>query len=131
MTSKEPNARLDRFFAGVAENTFQSQLGVADPALVDYITDLLIRFVRPESSQRIRSITGQPLVDIAEMVQEATRRLGDAKHEIHRYIGDFALFWANQEAADFPGHGVARKHLVVAHAGKSLFVRVVTVGLDP
>ena len=94
MNSQEPSDRLTRFFAGIAEHTFHSQLGVVDPPLVDYISDLLTRFVRPESAHRLRSVTGQPLADIGEMVNEATQRLGDAKYEIHRYIGDFALFWA-------------------------------------
>lgn len=93
MTSNSPFDRLKGFFAGVTENTFNTQLGVADPKLVDYLTDLLLRFVRPEQTHRIRSVTGKPLVDIGEMVDEATRRMGDAKHELHIYIGDFALFW--------------------------------------
>lgn len=94
MDSQERRDRLDLYFAGLAEHTFQSQLGVVDPPLIDYLSGLLSRFVRPEKSQRLRSVTGQPLLEITEMVDEATKRLGDAKHEIHRYIGDFALFWA-------------------------------------
>lgn len=94
MNSRQPNTRLEKFFAGIAENTFQSQLGIADPPLVDYLTTLLIRFVKPDTHHRVRSVTGKPLVDVGEMVVEATKRMGDAKHDLHRYIGDFTLFWA-------------------------------------
>lgn len=94
MTFNEPNDRLEGYFAGVTEHTFQTQLGVADPLMVDYLTNLLIRFVRPEYTHRVRSVTGKPLLEIGEMVEEAKKRIGDAQQELHRYIGDFALFWA-------------------------------------
>ena len=89
----DPNSPVHRYFAGLAENTFQSQLGVVDPVLVDYLTDLLIRSIRSDR-ERIRSVTGQPLMSIQEMVAEASARLGDARRDLHRYIGDFTLFWA-------------------------------------
>lgn len=33
-------------------------------------------------------------MSITEMTAEAAKRLGDAKRELHRHIGDFTLFWA-------------------------------------
>lgn len=94
--SYQPNPRtpIYRYFAGIAENTFQSQLGVVDPPLVDYVTDLLIRSIRSDMVHRIRSVTGRPLMSIQEMVAEASERLGDARRDLHRHIGDFTLFWA-------------------------------------
>ena len=85
---------IGRYFAGLAENTFQSQLGIVDPPLVDYLTDLLIRSIRNDMVHRIRSVTGKPLLSVHEMVTEASARLGDAKRDLHRHIGDFTLFWA-------------------------------------
>ncbi len=85
---------MRRYFTGLAENTFQSQLGVVDPPLVDYLSDLLIRFVRSDFVHRVRSITGRPLMNVSEMVAEASARLGDARRELHQHIGDFTLFWA-------------------------------------
>ena len=90
----EPREPLRRFFSGISEQTFQVQLGVADPQLIDYISDLLVRFVRSEAVYRIRSLTGQPLAQVAVMMEEAEKRVGDAKREVHRHIGDFTLFWA-------------------------------------
>ena len=92
MQSSQPEL-LRRFFAGLAEFTFQSRLGVADPPLVDYVTDLLVRFVRQEVVFRVRDLTGRPLVEVAEMLAEAENRIGEARREVHRHIGDFTLFW--------------------------------------
>ena len=88
------NSAIHRYFAGIAENTFQIRLGVVDPPLIDYLTDLLVRFIRNDSVHRIRSVSGRPLLSVGEMALEATERWGDAKRELHRHIGDFTLFWA-------------------------------------
>ena len=89
----ESRDKLRRFFAGLSEQTFQAQLGVADPPLIDYISDLLVRFVRSDAVYRIRSLTGQPLAQVTAMLAEAEERVGEARREIHRHIGDFTLFW--------------------------------------
>jgi len=90
----QPRDTLRRFFSGISEQTFQCQLGVADPALIDYISDLLVRFVRSDAVYRIRSLTGQPLAQVAVMMSEAEKRVGEAKRDVHKHIGDFTLFWA-------------------------------------
>ena len=90
----QPRDTLRRFFAGLSEHTFQIQLGVVDPPLIDYITDMLVRFTRSDAVYRIRSLTGQPLVQVAMMLAEAEHRVGEAKRDVHRHIGDFTLFWA-------------------------------------
>ena len=90
----DPHSSIHRYFAGLAENTFQSQLGVVDPPLIDYLTSLLIRSIRNDRVHRIRGITGRPLMTVQEMVVEAAARLGEARRELHRHIGDFTLFWA-------------------------------------
>lgn len=94
MNSDSDRQSIERFFAGLAESTFQSQLGVVDPPLVDYVSSLLIRFVRNDVVHRIRGVTGRRLMSISELVAEAAERLGDARRELHQHIGDFTLFWA-------------------------------------
>jgi len=86
-------AALRQYFSGVAEFTFQTQIGVADPPLIDYISDLLTRFVRCEAIYRVRNLTGRPIREVAEMMVEAEERVGNARREVHRHIGDFTLFW--------------------------------------
>ncbi len=90
----DPISPVHRYFAGLAENTFQSKLGVVDPPLVDYLTQLLLRSIRNDMIHRIRGVTGRPLMSVSEMVVEASKRLGDARRELHQQIGDFTLFWA-------------------------------------
>jgi hypothetical protein len=91
--SESRQKMIQLYFAGLAENTFHTRLGVADPLLIDYVTDLLVRFVRLDSVHRIRNIKGDPVVQIGELISEAAERVGDARREIHQHIGDFALFW--------------------------------------
>ena len=52
---------LRRFFSGITEHAFQVRLGVTDPPLIDYISELLIRFIRSENIYSIRSPNGERL----------------------------------------------------------------------
>lgn len=94
MNADHSNNVFQRFFAGLAEQTFQTRLGVVDPPLTDYVSDLLCRFVRSDVVHRLRGVTGRPLMTVTEMMVEARQRMGDASREVHRHIGDFTLFWA-------------------------------------
>ena len=82
-----------RFFVGLTEYTFEARLGVADPPLVDYIAELLVRFVRSDELYPVRSVRGQRLVAVTDMLAEAQHREGAARQKVHRHIGDFTLFW--------------------------------------
>ena len=94
MNEGNPRSTVHRYFAGLAESTFQSELGIVDPGLIDYLSTMLVRFVRNDVVHRIRGVTGRPLMSVPEMVAEASARLGDARRELHQHIGDFTLFWA-------------------------------------
>lgn len=93
MKPRYPASTLIRFFAGLTENTFQSRLGMADPPLLDYLAEMLARFVRCDAIYRVRNLSGQRLEQVAAMLIEAEQRVGDPKREVHRHIGDFTLFW--------------------------------------
>jgi hypothetical protein len=93
MTHGNKSTVIDRYFAGLTEQTFEGQLGVVDPPLVDYLANMLIRFVKSDSVYRVRALNGRPVYEVAEMVVEAEHRIGDARREVHRHIGDFTLFW--------------------------------------
>jgi hypothetical protein len=81
-------------FAAVTEQTFQVELGVADPPLVEYLVDLLVRFVRMDAVYRVRDILGRRLDEVADMLLEAEQRTARPQREVYRHIGDFTLFWA-------------------------------------
>ncbi len=107
MSPQQPRMTVARYFAGLTESTFQTELGVADPLLIDYVTDLLIRFVRTDVINRVRSVSGKPLMTVTEMAAEAASRMGSARRELHRHIGDFTLFWAGvYPEALHDSHGV-------------------------
>ncbi|MCA9238761.1 MAG: hypothetical protein KDA37_01110 [Planctomycetales bacterium] len=97
LDARSPEDRRDstahRFFAGLTEYAFQSQIGVADPPLVDYVSELLERFVSTRAVYGVRSVRGEPLTQVADMMQEAEERIGPARRRVHRHIGDFTLFW--------------------------------------
>jgi hypothetical protein len=87
-------APLKNFFAGITEQAFESQLGVADPPLIDYLSELLTRFVRAETIFACRDLEGRRLSRLGDLLVEAEQRVGDARRTIYRHIGDFTLFWA-------------------------------------
>jgi hypothetical protein len=84
---------LRDFFCGLAEHAFEVRLGVADPPLVDYLAELLARFVRTDAVYSYRNLAGRRLEEVADLLSEAEARIGEARRDIHRHIGDFTLFW--------------------------------------
>lgn len=105
---------LRDLFAAMTEHTFQIDLGIADTRLTDYLTDLLVRFIRYDSIFRFRSTIGRRLEDVAEMILEAEQRQGKPRREIYRHIGDFTLFWTGvyPEALSHLQAPDARDHLL-------------------
>lgn len=85
---------LRRLFAGVTEQTFEVELGIAEQPLIDYLVNMLLRFLRQEAIYRVRDTTGQRLTQVADMVAEAEHREARPRREIHRHIGDFTLFFS-------------------------------------
>jgi hypothetical protein len=95
MTADQPgrNELLQRFFAGITEYAFAVRMGVADPPLVDYVAEMLVRFVKSDAIYGQRSPRGERLMQVADMLAEAQARQGVARRRMHRHIGDFTLFW--------------------------------------
>jgi hypothetical protein len=85
---------LRRLFAAMTEQTFYVDLGVADPPLIGYLADLLVRFVKMDAIFCVRDTGGRRLEEVAEMMVEAEQRLAKPRREIYRHIGDFTLFWS-------------------------------------
>ncbi|HEX3997116.1 MAG TPA: hypothetical protein VHX65_01030 [Pirellulales bacterium] len=85
---------LRHFFSGLTEYAFQTRLGVADPPLVEYLGQLLARFFRTDTIFAVRNPSGRRLDAVADMLVEADARVGEAKRQVHRHIGDFTLFWS-------------------------------------
>lgn len=86
---------LRRYFTGLTEQTFATNLGVADPGLVDYLSLLLARFVHIDALHRLQGYAGKRLEEVADMLCEAEALpvAGRTNREMHRHIGDYTLFW--------------------------------------
>ena len=95
MTPPRADHPLRRLFAGYTEQTFINMLGVGDPRLIDYLSELLARFVHLDAVYRLRNTQGRRLEEVAEMVIEAEGMppAGRTRREVYRHIGDFTLFW--------------------------------------
>lgn len=85
---------IERFFSGLSEFIFESKLGVADVQMIDYVSNLMLRFVRVDSLHRVRRENGRPATEVFQMLGEAEKRIGLARREVHRHIGDVTLFWS-------------------------------------
>ncbi|MFZ4733775.1 MAG: hypothetical protein ACOYK7_14645 [Pirellulales bacterium] len=104
---------LDRFFRGLAEHAFHGRLGVVDPPLVDYVSTLLVRFIRNDHLRPLpggKAEAGDQLVTML-----ATMRTRPPEPEMaegpppgrdgraatpptwhgvaYRHLGDYTLFW--------------------------------------
>jgi hypothetical protein len=95
MWSPKPDHPLRRLFTGLTEQTFINTLGLADPRLTDYLSELLSRFIHVDAIYRLRDARGRKLEEVAEMMIEAESMPaeGRTRREVHRHIGDFTLFW--------------------------------------
>lgn len=133
MKSGQSNTALQRFFTGVTEYVFQTQLGVVDPPLIDYVSDMLLRFVRVDTIFRVRDVTGRPMTQVVDMLIEAEARVGAARRDVHRHIGDFTLFWAGlfPEALRKLRSPSCKDHFVdYCHQGKRAYLIASTIETD-
>lgn len=105
---------LKPLVTGMTEQTFACRLGIADPPLIDYLSDLLLRFIRCDAIYRLRDAVGKRLEDVAEMMWEAEQRQGSPRREVYRHIGDFTLFWTGvyPEALGRLQSATTRDHLL-------------------
>ncbi len=128
-----PSGNLHHFFSGLAEFTFQSRLGVADPPLVDYISNLLARFIRQDDIFHVRDVRGRPLTEVFEMLSEAEQRVGAARRKVHQHIGDFTLFWSGMypEALSERQSPVAKDYFVdYCQHGKRAYLIASSIEVD-
>jgi hypothetical protein len=107
---------LRRMFAGITEYTFLELLGIGDPRLVDYLSALLSRFIHTDAIYRLRNARGERLEDLVDMILQADALPpeGRTRREVHRHIGDFALFWTGvfPEALGRLRPAVSRDHFI-------------------
>lgn len=88
---------LKHLFAGLVEHAFQTELGICDPAVADYVADLLIDFVRMDEMSIARDAAGRPVAEVADLIGqcELSGGLSPLARDrfVHRRLGDYTLFW--------------------------------------
>ena len=85
---------LHRWFRGFTESTFMNELGIGDPTLVGYLSDLLARFVTSERIWGLRDTQGRRCQQVTEMLGEAESASDTVRRRVClRHVGDFTLFW--------------------------------------
>ncbi|QDT15999.1 hypothetical protein [Alienimonas californiensis] len=112
---------LKRFFAGLVENTFQTELGMADPSLTDYLGDLLVRFTQWDAIFRLRTPDGARIEQVAGMLQEADQREGRPRRDGFRHAGDVALFLTGVYPERLKRRNTADALLDVSSLGKAAY----------
>lgn len=71
--ASSPSSKLlERFFTGLSEYAFYSQLGVTDTELVTYVSNLLIRFTKTDALHRIRQLNGRRATEVVTMMAECS-----------------------------------------------------------
>ena len=61
---------LRRMMAGLTEHAFLAEIGLADPPLIDYVTDLLSRFLHVDAVYRLRDSAGRPMTELVTMAAD-------------------------------------------------------------
>ena len=90
--AREPSD-IDRFFRGLTEYAFHARLGVVDPPLVDYVSLLLVRFLRLDAPAGAAPVAPDSAT-VARMLAEARSHAAAEAREEFRQIGDATLFWS-------------------------------------
>jgi len=95
------NHPLRILFQGLVEHAFCTEVGLCNPRLTEYLTDLLVEFTHVDRLNLISRAEGKQLEQIAGMLtaaetedERATGDQIDRDRRVYQHIGDFTLFWA-------------------------------------
>lgn len=95
MFSAHDPSDIDRFFRGLTEYAFHTRLGVVDPPLVDYVSILLVRFLRNDAGHALHAPTAAEAADVARLLAVAADHgVAEEARQEYRHIGDVTLFWS-------------------------------------
>lgn len=89
---------LRQLFDTLAEKTFTEKLGWADFNVSEYVSALLVDFIRQDQLHRITNARGERVEAVVDLLYESevTHAAGsfEREREVHRHIGDWTLFMA-------------------------------------
>jgi len=90
---------LRQLFETLVERHYAHEIGIRDPQVVAYVSQLLAEFCDAEQLYKIRDAFNRPLSDVGEMLLESDPVYGpapsfDRERQVRKHIGDYALFFA-------------------------------------
>ena len=89
---------LQQLFVELVGRHYAEEIGIRDPQLISYVSNLLTEFCDAEQLFKIRNTTGRPLEDLGEMLMESDPVYGpapsfDRERQVRKHIGDYTLFF--------------------------------------
>jgi len=89
---------LQQLFLEMVGRHYAQEIGIRDPQIVNYVSQLLAEFCDSEQLFKIRSENGKPLSDVGEMLIESNPVYGpapsfDRERQVRKHIGDYTLFF--------------------------------------
>jgi len=94
--SRHGRRSLQSFFEELVWRHFYADIGLEEPKVARYVSDLLTDFAHVENLYRIHNALGQPVEDVGEMLIESDPRLEAnsfiRERAVRKHVGDFTLF---------------------------------------
>ena len=88
---------LSILFTALTERSFYEYVGLCDPYIVLYVSQLLIDFTYVDNLYKIRDSRGKKLKKVGEMLAESDlvsrAHTVEREREVRRHIGDYTLFF--------------------------------------
>jgi len=89
---------LQQLFADLVGHHYAEEIGIRDPQIVNYVSQLLAEFCDTEQLFKIRAESGRPISDVGEMLVESNPVFGpapsfDRERQVRKHIGDYTLFF--------------------------------------
>jgi hypothetical protein len=90
---------LQRLFQDLVGRHYAEEIGIRDPQVVAYVSQLLAEFCDAEQLYKIHDAANRPLTDLGQMLLESDPVYGpapsfDRERQVRKHIGDYVLFFA-------------------------------------
>ncbi|MCH1496323.1 MAG: hypothetical protein L7U72_13955 [Rubripirellula sp.] len=85
---------LSRFLTGINESVFLTKMGIANIELVNYLTGLLIQFIRTDAIPVPSGQAHYSAIKLLHLMDEAEKSGSRRRRNLYQAIGDYTLFYA-------------------------------------
>jgi hypothetical protein len=106
------------------------QVGLRDPVLLRYLSDMLVRFVHVDDLYRLRDPGGLPVDTLAEMIVQADASPRRERRDAYRHVGDFSLFVLGFYPESLRGRRMLVGPDYYAEQGRRCYGRAADMGND-